>query len=87
MGMAAAAYESLQGSHGISEASTAAAAAGSLYCIDDYMQAMAMRWRIKEEGLRWQRRDAAAAAAASNLQAVGCLVQESDPFKVQRLKK
>ncbi|KAF8651874.1 hypothetical protein HU200_063122 [Digitaria exilis] len=81
MGMAAAAYESLQGSHGISEASTAAADAGSLYCIDDYMQAMAMRWRIKEEGLRWQRRDAAAAAAASNLQAVGCLVQESDPFK------
>nr|CAB3487956.1 unnamed protein product [Digitaria exilis] len=84
MGMATAAYESLQGSHGISEASTAAAAAGSLYCIDDYMQAMAMRWRIKEEGLRWQRRDAAAAAAASNLQAVGRLVQESDPFKISR---
>ncbi|PUZ48479.1 hypothetical protein GQ55_7G248300 [Panicum hallii var. hallii] len=76
----AAVYESLQGSHGISEARTAAA--GSLHCVDDYMQAMAMRRRIKEEGLRWQRRDAAApAAAASNLQAVGCLVQESDRFK------
>ncbi|OEL35948.1 hypothetical protein BAE44_0003033 [Dichanthelium oligosanthes] len=81
---AAAAYESLQqGSHGVSEARTAAAA-GSLYCTDD-MQAMAMRRRIKEEGLRWQRRDAAAtAAAASNLQSVGCLVQESDPFKISR---
>ncbi|RCV34974.1 hypothetical protein SETIT_7G201600v2 [Setaria italica] len=77
----AVAYESMQGSHRISEARTAAAAAaaGSLYCIDDYMQAMATRRRIKEEGLRWQRRDAA--AAASSLQAVGCLVQESDPFK------
>ncbi|CAN6235948.1 unnamed protein product [Urochloa humidicola] len=72
----AATYESLQGSHGISEARTAAA--GSLYCIDDYMQAMAMRRRIKEDGLRWQRRDA---AAASSLQAVGCSLQESDPFK------
>ncbi|CAO2043369.1 unnamed protein product [Urochloa humidicola] len=74
----AAAYESLQmqGSHGISEARTAAA--GGMYCIDDYMQAMAMRRRIKEEGLRWQRRDA---AAASSLQAVGCSLQESDPFK------
>ncbi|KAG2574060.1 hypothetical protein PVAP13_7KG306550 [Panicum virgatum] len=79
----AAVYESLQGSHGISEPRTAAA--GSLYCVDDYMQAVAMRRRIKEEGLRWQRRDAAAApAAASNLQAVGCLVQESDRFKISR---
>lgn len=80
----AVAYESMQGSHRISEARTAAAAAaaGSLYCIDDYMQAMATRRRIKEEGLRWQRRDAA--AAASSLQAVGCLVQESDPFKISR---
>ncbi|KAG2568080.1 hypothetical protein PVAP13_7NG186100 [Panicum virgatum] len=72
----------LQGSHGISEARTAAA--GSLYCVDDYMQAMAMRRRIKEEGLRWQRRDVAAATAASNLQAVGCLEQESDRFKISR---
>lgn len=86
-------YESMQGSHGVSDARTAAAA-GSLYCIDDYMQAMAMGRRIKEEGLiSWQRRDAAAAAAAattaapSNLQAMGCLVQESDPFKVHQLKK
>ncbi|CAN6249761.1 unnamed protein product [Urochloa humidicola] len=81
MGMAAA-YESLQmqGIHGISEARTTAAA-GSMYCIDDYMQAMAMRRRIKEEGLRWQRRDA---AAASSLQAVGCSLQESDPFKISR---
>ncbi|RLM73622.1 uncharacterized protein C2845_PM15G18780 [Panicum miliaceum] len=78
----AAVCESLQGSHGISEARTATA--GSLYCVDDYMQAMAMRRRMKEEGLRWQRRDAAAAAAASNLQAVGCWVQESDRFKVSR---
>ncbi|CAL5015403.1 unnamed protein product [Urochloa decumbens] len=77
----AAAYESLQGSHGISEARTAAAGTGSLYCIDDYMQAMAMRRRIKEEGLGWQRRDA---AAASSLQAVGCSLQESDPFKISR---
>lgn len=80
-------YESMQGlgSHGVSDARTAAAA-GGLYCIDDYMQAMAVGWRIKEEGLiRWQRRDAAAAAAApSNLQAMGCLVQESAPFKVRR---
>ncbi|CAL5069416.1 unnamed protein product [Urochloa decumbens] len=81
MGTAASStYESLQGSHGISEARTAAAA-GSLYCIDDYMQAMAMRRRIKEEGLGWQRRDA---AAASSLQAVGCSLQESDPFKISR---
>ena len=81
----AAVYQILQGSHGISEARTAAA--GSLYCVDDYMQAVAMRRRIKEEGLRWQRRDAAAApAAASNLQAVGCLVQESDRLKVHQLK-
>jgi predicted NBD/HSP70 family sugar kinase len=81
----AAVYQILQGSHGISEARTAAA--GSLYCVDDYMQAMAMRRRIKEEGLRWQRRDVAAATAASNLQAVGCLEQESDRFKVHQLKK
>jgi hypothetical protein len=81
----AAAYESMQGSHGISEARTAAAAA--VYCMDDYsMQAMATRRRIKEEGRRWQGRDAAAAAAASSLPAVGCLVQESDPFKVHQLK-
>lgn len=80
----ATACDSIQGSHGISDARTEAA--GSLYCNDDYMQAVAMGRRIKE-GLRWQRRDAAAAAAAtttaaaSNLQAVGCPVQESDPFK------
>ncbi|PWZ46051.1 putative Myb family transcription factor [Zea mays] len=46
-------YESMQGlgSHGVSDARTAAAA-GGLYCIDDYMQAMAaMGWRINEEGL------------------------------------
>ena len=57
-------YESsTQGSHGVSDARTTAAA-GGLYCIDDYMQAMAsMGRRIKEEGLiRWQRRDADAAA-------------------------
>ncbi|EES11274.1 hypothetical protein BDA96_06G198400 [Sorghum bicolor] len=85
--------ESMQGSHGVSDARTTAAAAGGLYCIDDYMQAMAsMGRRIKEEGLiRWQRRDAAAdapatiaAATPSNLQAMGCLVQESDPFKIRR---
>ena len=81
-------YESMQGSHGVSDARTTAGG-GGLYCIDDYMQAMAVGWRIKEEGLiRWQRRDAAAAAAApSNLQAMGCLVQESAPFKVHQLKK
>ncbi|AQK45500.1 uncharacterized protein [Zea mays] len=79
-------YESMQGlgSHGVSDARTAAAA-GGLYCIDDYMQAMAaMGWRIKEEGLtrwQWQRRDA---AAPSDLQAMGCLVQEPDPFKQMR---
>ncbi|KAL6882646.1 hypothetical protein ACP4OV_011336 [Aristida adscensionis] len=70
-----AAYKSMQGSQGISEMSTA----GNQYCIDDYMQAMAMEKRIKEEGLRWQRD--AAATTASSLQAVGCLVQKSDPFK------
>jgi len=87
-------YESTQGNHGVSDARTTAAA-GGLYCIDDYMQAMAsMGRRIKEEGLiRWQRRDADAdaaattAAAPSNLQAMGCSVQESDPFKVHQLKK
>ena len=81
---AAGVYESVQGSHGISEPRTAAA--GSLYCVDDYMKAVAMRRRIKEEGLRWQRRGVAAATAASNLQAVGCLEQESDRFKVHQLK-
>ncbi|ONM14917.1 Putative Myb family transcription factor [Zea mays] len=76
-------YESMQGSHGVSDARTTAGG-GGLYCIDDYMQAMAVGWRIKEEGLiRWQRRDAAA-ATPSNLQAMGCLVQESGPFKVRR---
>ena len=81
-------YESTQGSHGVSDARTTAAA-GGLYYIDDYMQAMAsMGRRIKEEGLiRWQRRAATTAAAPSNLQAMGCLVQESDPFKVHQLKK
>jgi hypothetical protein len=79
-------YESMQGSHGVSDARTTAGG-GGLYCIDDYMQAMAVGWRIKEEGLiRWQRRDAAA-ATPSNLQAMGCLVQESGPFKVHQLKK
>ncbi|KAL6651210.1 hypothetical protein ACP70R_010135 [Stipagrostis hirtigluma subsp. patula] len=68
-----AACKSMQGSQGISEMSTA----GNQCCIDDYMQAMAMERGIKEEGLRWQRD----AAAASSVQAVGCLVQESDPFK------
>ncbi|CAD6259962.1 unnamed protein product [Miscanthus lutarioriparius] len=79
-------YESsTQGSHGVSDARTTAAA-GGLYYIDDYMQAMAsMGRRIKEEGLiRWQRRAATTAAAPSNLQAMGCLVQESDPFKMRR---
>ncbi|XP_006652650.1 myb family transcription factor MOF1 [Oryza brachyantha] len=76
-------YKGMQGSQGISEMRTT----GTQYCIDDYMQAMAMERRIKEEGLRWQQRDAAAAAAdggaaASNLQTVGCSVQESDPFKI-----
>ncbi|KAL5675232.1 hypothetical protein ACJX0J_011363, partial [Zea mays] len=76
-------YESMQGSHGVSDARTTAGG-GGLYCIDDYMQAMAVGWRIKEEGLiRWQRRDAAA-ATPSNLQAMGCLVQESGPFKQVR---
>uniref|UniRef100_A0A0D9W8B0 Myb-like domain-containing protein n=1 Tax=Leersia perrieri TaxID=77586 RepID=A0A0D9W8B0_9ORYZ len=73
-------YKGMQGSQGISEMRTT----GTQYCIDDYMQAMAMERRIKEGGLRWQR-DAAAAdggAAASNLQTVGCLVQESDSFKI-----
>ncbi|KAF0893401.1 hypothetical protein E2562_024215 [Oryza meyeriana var. granulata] len=73
-------YKGMQGSQGISEMRTT----GTQYCIDDYMQAMAMERRIKEEGLRWQR-DAAAAdggAAASNLQTVGCSVQESGPFKI-----
>lgn len=76
-------YKGMQGSQGISEMRTT----GTQYCIDDYMQAMAMERRIKEEGLRWQRDAAAAAAAdggaaASNLQTVGCSVQESDPFKI-----
>jgi hypothetical protein len=70
----------MQGSQGISEMRTA----GNQYCMHDYMQAMAMERRIKQEGLRWQR--AEAAAAVSSLQTVGCLVQESGSFKVQQLK-
>jgi hypothetical protein len=75
-----AAYKGMQGSQGISEMRTA----GNQYCMHDYMQAMAMERRIKQEGLRWQR--AEAAAAVSSLQTVGCLVQESGSFKVQQLK-
>ncbi|KAG8065826.1 hypothetical protein GUJ93_ZPchr0004g39096 [Zizania palustris] len=75
-------YKGMQGSQGVSEMR----ATGTQYCIDDYMQAMAMERRIKEEGLRWQRDAAAAAAAdsvaASNVQTVGCLMQESGPFKI-----
>ncbi|KAG8083049.1 hypothetical protein GUJ93_ZPchr0014g47676 [Zizania palustris] len=70
-------HNGMQGSQGIREMRTT----GTQYCVDDYMQAMAMERRIKEEGLRWQM-DAAAAAAASNLQTVGCLSQESGPFKI-----
>uniref|UniRef100_A0A0A9BBD0 Uncharacterized protein n=1 Tax=Arundo donax TaxID=35708 RepID=A0A0A9BBD0_ARUDO len=43
---------------------------------------MAMERRIKEEGRGWQRD----AAAASNLHAVRCLVQESDPFQISKPK-
>uniref|UniRef100_A0A0A8Z7C0 Uncharacterized protein n=1 Tax=Arundo donax TaxID=35708 RepID=A0A0A8Z7C0_ARUDO len=75
----AAAYKSMQGSQGISERT----AGSQQYCKHDYMQAMAMEKRIKEEGLRWQR-DAAAATAASNLHAGRCLVKESDPFQIRR---
>jgi hypothetical protein len=58
------------------------------YCMHDYMQAMAMERRIKQEGLRWQRDAAAApATAVSGLQTVGCLVQESGSFKVHQLKR
>ncbi|XP_062186215.1 myb family transcription factor MOF1-like isoform X2 [Phragmites australis] len=76
IGTEAAAYKGMQGSQGISEKR----AAGNQYCVDDYMQAMATERRIKEEGLRWQRD----AAAASSVQALGCLVQESDPFQISR---
>ncbi|KAL5216775.1 hypothetical protein ABZP36_008176 [Zizania latifolia] len=77
-------HNGMQGSQGIREMRTT----GTQYCVDDYMKAMAMERRIKEEGLRWQMDAAAAAAdgggaaAASNLQTVGCLSQESDPFKI-----
>lgn len=57
---------------------------GTQYCIDDYMPALAMERRIKEEGLRWQRDTA---TAASSLQTVGCLEQGSGDFKVHQLKK
>jgi hypothetical protein len=77
-----AAYKGMQGSQGITEMRTA----GTQYCMHDYMQAMAMERRIKQEGLRWQRDAAVAAAAVSSLQTVGCLAQESGSFKVQQLK-
>ncbi|KAM0843750.1 hypothetical protein ACQ4PT_057501 [Festuca glaucescens] len=76
-------YKGMQGSHGISEMKTAAVP-GTQHCIADYMQAMAMEGRIKDEGLRWQRD--AAATAASNLQTVGCLEQGSGDFKVHQLE-
>ncbi|CAM0903329.1 unnamed protein product [Alopecurus aequalis] len=56
-------YEGMQASQGISEMKNTGT--GTRYCIDDYMQGMAMERRIKEEGLRWQRD-----AAASSLQTV-----------------
>ncbi|KQJ84085.1 uncharacterized protein LOC100827236 [Brachypodium distachyon] len=65
----------MQGSQGISEMRTP----GTQYCIDDYMPALAMERRIKEEGLRWQRDTA---TAASSLQTVGCLEQGSGDFKI-----
>ncbi|XP_044967477.1 myb family transcription factor MOF1-like isoform X1 [Hordeum vulgare subsp. vulgare] len=70
-----AAHKGMQGSKGISETKTSGAA--NQYCIDDYMQAMAMERRIKEEGLSGWQRDAAPAAAVSSLQTVGCLEQGS----------
>ncbi|TVU14867.1 hypothetical protein EJB05_38363 [Eragrostis curvula] len=69
-----AAYKGMQGSQGISERRTA----GNQYCMHDYMQAMVMERRIKQEGLRWQKD----AAAVSSLQTVGCSVQESGSFKL-----
>uniref|UniRef100_A0ACD5V5P4 Uncharacterized protein n=1 Tax=Avena sativa TaxID=4498 RepID=A0ACD5V5P4_AVESA len=76
----------MQGSQGISGMETATGTGtgtgtGTRYCIDDYMQAMTMERGIKDEGLRWQW-DAAAAAAASSLQTVGCLEQGSGDIKV-----
>uniref|UniRef100_A0ACD5UED0 Uncharacterized protein n=1 Tax=Avena sativa TaxID=4498 RepID=A0ACD5UED0_AVESA len=71
----------MQGSQGISGMETATGTGtGTRYCIDDYMQAMTMERRIKDEGLRWQWD--AAAAAASSLQTVGCLEQGSGDIKV-----
>lgn len=68
----------MQGSQGISEMKTSGAV--NQYCIDDYLQAMAMERRIMEGLSSWQRD---AAAAASNLQTVGCLEQGSvGDFKV-----
>ncbi|KAM0830759.1 hypothetical protein ACQ4PT_066002 [Festuca glaucescens] len=74
-------HKGMQGSQGISEMKTAAGP-GTQHCIDDYMQAMAMERRIKDEGLRWQRD--AAVTAASNLQTVGCLEQGSGDFKIMK---
>ncbi|XP_051218593.1 myb family transcription factor MOF1 [Lolium perenne] len=75
-------HKGMQGSHGISEMKTAAGPGSTQHCIDDYMQALAVERRIKDEGLRWQRD--AAATAASNLQTVGCLEQGSGDFKIMK---
>ncbi|KAF7017738.1 unnamed protein product [Triticum aestivum] len=77
-----AAGEGMQGgqSQGISGMKTSGAV--NPYCIDDYyMQAMAMERRIMEGLSGWQR-DAAAAAAVSDLRTVGCLEQGSGDFKI-----
>ncbi|KAM3388768.1 hypothetical protein ACQJBY_011108 [Aegilops geniculata] len=77
-----AADKGMQGgqSQGISGMKTSGAV--NRYCIDDYyMQAMAMERRIME-GLNGWQRDAAPAAAVSDLQTVGCLEQGSGDFKI-----
>jgi hypothetical protein len=68
-------YKGMQGSQGISEMKTTTGTV-TRYCIDDYMQAMAMERRIKDEGLRWQRN------AAASLQTVRCLDQGFGDFQV-----
>ena len=52
------------------------------------MQALAVDRRIKEEGFSWQRKEGQqtedlAADHSSKLRVPGCMVEESDPFKVK----
>ncbi|URE03120.1 MYB family transcription factor [Musa troglodytarum] len=75
--------KSVQCSQQICEAVT------SQYWIDNYMQALAVDRGIKEEGFSWQREEGQqtedlAADHSSKLRVPGCMVEESDPFKVKQ---